>query len=475
MAAPYALDTSTELREDGRLRWSDFSSNHADPAPTGVALTTTASGITMTLGAEGTTSFSIRNAGGLFTNGVLLNCSGPGSLRLTPSEPVQGMGVTFEHISSTQATYQLQALDAAGSVIATVSAPSPGAQGNPRFIGVTDPESRIASVILSADPANTFVITDPIFQNDDLPEDDYSLLPVASSKTFPLSATDTYLHQGLSPKSLQAFTDDASEDNQNAYSLAEEFPGFKAGDLLRFERLGISYRNNVTNVIPPLAVFTGSETIFEGKAFKRLPDPIEAGRDHYTNQTSQGPFSTPTNIPEDFLIGTSTFVPIPAGANFLLFSMAEPGPDIFPTDVRVSHIPRAVFQDWLDTYGLHGPLAAPDSDLDGDGLTLIEEFAYLKNPTERDEGTTVPYGFAPKISPLGGSGDLILTYGARTDAPLVFSAEFSDDLSNWQTAPEASLGALLSDSDNPRSLFIARDPGNGPKRFGRIGVRLSSP
>jgi hypothetical protein len=476
-AAPVALLSAAELREDGRLAWGTLSAVHGTSVSTAVPLSTSDPGTTFTLvPADGATSLSIWNQPGAHTPGVLLENSGPGGIRLTPGRHLQAFAVTIEHRSAVQATYTLEFLDEADVRLGTISAPSAGDQGQPAFMGMLDPAARIAAVILRADPGSHFLLGDPLFQIPVIPEADPNLLPVISTATIGLSNVATYLHQGLNPDFPAAATLTATVDNPNAISLATWFPTLRAGDLLRFERLGYSLADGVTNPNPPLGVFTRSESIDRGTALRRLADPLDAGRDYQTPEVPpkwRG-FATPTNIPEDFYIGDSTFVTVPAGARFLMFSLARPSPASSPLSVRVSHIQRDVFRDWLDSLGLHGPLADPESDLDGDGLNLLQEFAFQKDPTRGDANDPSPFSFTPRVFPLSSSPDrLALSFGLRTDAPLEVGAEFSADLIHWTPAAGNPLAPFLGNSDGTRAVFIAVDPGSGPTRFGRVSLRLS--
>lgn len=405
--------------------------------------------------------------------GMVLANTGEGGVYLYANRALQGIGVMIGHQAGVSATYQLDYFGSDGGYLGSVSAPSPGGAGQPVFLGVVDPEARIWTIGLHAAPGNALVLSNPVFQVPAASTDDPTTLPVAGQVTLEVSPTVTYLHEGLNPVGTTAATEDATEDNANAHDLQEHFPAVRAGDFLRFERLGISIQSGQIN--PVLAVFTRTPVIGEGSKFRRLPTALEAGRDHYTGTVSNGPFATATNIPEDFLIGDSTFVSVPADARYLMTSLARPSREAGEIGVRVSHVPRRVFEEWLARQGLHGANAALDHDLDGDGLTLLEEFAFQKDPTVSDARPDLNFAFAPKLGQFGAGGRMSLVFGGRLNAPLRYTAQFSSDLITWQTVPSSAVTPLLTDGANDRALFEVLDTMTGPRRFGRIRIEYVPP
>ena len=183
--------------------------------------------------------------------------------------------------------------------------------------------------------------------------------------------------------------------------------------------------------------------------------------------------STPTNIPQDFLVADRTFIEVPQSARYVMFTRVTPLASATPVSVTVSHIPRETFNAWVTALGLVGSLAHPQSDLDGDGLTLLEEFAFQKNPTQQDANARADYSFAPIVDASGTPGYLRLLFGARTDGPIRFSAEVSSDLSLWQRLPDSAIQPLLSSDGS--ALFRVFDPTSGPRRFGRLIVEYLPP
>jgi hypothetical protein len=118
---------------------------------------------------------------------------------------------------------------------------------------------------------------------------------------------------------------------------------------------------------------------------------------------------------------------------------------------------------------MHGANAELDSDLDGDGLSLIQEFVFNKDPSVPD-GTDASFAFKPKLNPLAEPGSLSLIFGARADAPVRYWAEFSSDLVTWDRLPEPIDQPFINDNVGTRALFLINDPVGGPKRFGKIVI-----
>jgi hypothetical protein len=224
-------------------------------------------------------------------------------------------------------------------------------------------------------------------------------------------------------------------------------------------------------------VSSSSEEFLGGTEFRRVPDALEAGADFYTPPLpTRFGVETPTNLSEDFRIGTETFAIVPARARFLFVSAARPGDEGSESSLRIGHVPRRQFEAWKAERGLEGSLAEASSDLDGDGLTLLEEFIFQKDPTVGDSATSADFAFAPKASRSSGSQSLFqMRFGSRTDIPLRFRARVSSDLVEWQTLPESAVFRVLSDPINGRAIFGIDDPNPGPRRFGQILIDLPSP
>lgn len=471
--APFRVNSAADLAEDGRLFWTTISAVDGSVVANGTTAGTTRGDTNFMLVGGDPTTMSIWNPGGAPGGGAMLANTGPGGVYLFANRALQGIGVMIGHQASVSATYQLDYFGSDGGYLGSVSKASPGSGGEPVFLGVVDPEARIWTIGLHAGPGNSLVLSNPVFQIAPIATEDPAVLPVAAQVTLQVEPVDTYLHEGLNSVGSTPETVNAVEDNANAHDLNTHFSGLRAGDILRFERQGLSLQGGQIN--PLMAVFTRTQVIKKGTEFRRLPTALDAGSDFYTPQVRDGAFTTGTNIPEDFLVGVSTFVSVPADARYLLFSLAQPSPAAGPIRVKVSHIPRRVFEDWLDRNGLHGNNAALDADLDGDGLKLLEEFAFQKDPTVPDARPDLDFAFAPKLGQLSSNGRISLVFGGRLNAPLRYTAEFSADLITWESRPTSAVIPLLTDAVNNRALFEVVDTMTGPRRFGRIRIEYVPP
>lgn len=473
-AAPFALEDASQLHPDFSATWSAFSSVHNTAVPDGTVFATSIGGAGIAVSSASSGDLTIWNQ----SAGVLLAGPGPQGIILDLNRSVQGVGLRIQHRQAVAAEYRMDFQDGTGQPLFSVVMPSPGSPGNPAFLGGVDPDGRIRRVVITATPGNFFTISDPQFQLKRGPVTDFASLPVASQQTLEISPTATYLHQGLGNLRKDAATETATTTNENAFSLSVLFPALRAGDMIRAERLGASMLpGGLMNHL--IGVFSRTQKLADGATFGRVTGAIPAGIDFYTDQISGPTFSTPTNIPQDFLIGDSNFIKVPSGAAYLFFSLARPSIHSTPVQVRLSHVPRAQFSEWAATFGLFGNLADPQSDLDGDGLTLLEEFAFLKNPTTADSGTPADYSFVPRAARNSGAASTPLTlfFGARLDGPLRYKAEFSSDLVHWSDVVDSSgvVPFYPDESDSSRSVFSAVDPGTGPKRFGRVRIEQVTP
>lgn len=459
-SAPFGLTGPDEIRADATVTWADFSTTHGTAVNSTVGFTPSDGGAQVTTAGG---SLFIHSAGGLFTPGVLLGNSDDLFVVSFGGETIQGVGFTIEHQLSVQAEYTVRYFAPNGELLGSIVTPSPGTQGNPAFMGFIDPDARIGSFTVEATPSNHIVISNLLIQRKPEPVTDFSTLPVASTQTLEISPEETYLHQGVSFFSRKSpETTTAVLDNDNAFDLLALFPSLRPGDIIRFQRQGINYDGGKTN--HTAAVFSSSETLLAGDEISRLVSVIPAGQPIITHPVSTGDIKIPTDIGGDFVVPDSTFVTIPNGARYLFTTLQEPGGDTLAPDIKLSHIPRQPFLDWVAAKGLAGSLADPQSDLDGDGLTLLEEFAYSKDPTVRDSSRPADFAFEPFLATS--SPRLSFNIGVRRDAPIRYRPEYSSDLVNWETLPESNLSTITS--SGTRVILNSTDPTGGPRRFSRI-------
>jgi hypothetical protein len=475
-AQPFLVTSSADLRADLTVDWSDFSTVH-DTLFTSDDFSSVPSsqpGQDFFLFPSSTTA-AIWNQPGLNQSGVLLSSSGPGPVFLYPPTAMQGVGVTVESFDPGPRTFRVTLFRGTGEFLDESLITVPDGQV-PMFIGMVDPEARIGIFAVEGLPGNRIALGQVRMQQRIVPPSDPRQLPVVTSFTLPVNATATYLHQGYGNREADAVTLAASDDNDNCHDLSDLFPSLRTGDLLLLEKLGASSLNPTTsNAL--LGVFSSSEELLGGTEFRRVPDALEAGASFYTPPLPNGfGVETPTNLSEDFRIGTETFAIAPAGARFLFVSAARPGKEGSESSLRIGHVPRRQFEAWKAERGLVGSLAEASSDLDGDGLTLLEEFVFQKDPTVGDSATSANFAFAPKASRSSGGQSLFqMRFGSRTDIPLRFRARVSSDLVQWQTLPESAVFRVLSDPINGRAIFGIDDPNPGPRRFGQILIDLPSP
>lgn len=470
-AALFRVTTAGDMRADTTMRWAAYAIIDGTTLPNGtvIAADDGASNIYVTGGDP--TTMTIGSTGGAAPAVTLVN-SGPAGVYLFLQRTWQGVGLVIGHQAAGPTRYQIDCFDAAGTYFGSVTVDS--ATGAPAFLGAIDPAGRIWAVGIHAAADDAMVLGDVTLQSARA-ADDPATLPTAGEAAFTIDPKATYLHQGLGLAVGETpATVVATEENPNAFDLLEWFPTLVAGDLLRFERQGYALNGGHLNV--PVAVFTRTQEIGRGQDFQRLPTAIDAGRDVYTGPVAGGSFATGTNIPEDFAIGDSTYVAVPDGARYLMTSLSEPGAGQAPLGVRVSLVKRRAFDDWAAAQGMAGANAQPDSDLDGDGLTLIEEYAFRKDPTVADAAAVNDFAFRPRVDDRGlADGVLGLVFGGRADGTVRYRAEFSSDLKSWTPAADDAVVPTLTDGEGVRAVFRVFDPerGGGPRRFVRLRVEAA--
>lgn len=467
---PFRITDPTHIRADLVVDWAGGApgvEHNTLVADFGVFPTSESDFRTFGQGSE----IRIWNQAGLDLAGVLLTSSGPGPLFLYPPRSTQGFGVTVEHLSPGPATITLSIFRDAGTFLdsKTISIPDGSL---PTFIGIIDPDANTGIIGIQS-TGGTVALSNPSIQFMSVPETDPAKLPAAATVTEEVDPMDTYFNQGYGNRNADPATETATLSNSNAHELRSWFPDLRPGDVLAFERLG-SHLDSDGRSNPLLGVLSATQALSEGIRFRRVPGAIAAGFDFQT-QANSSPLGvvTPSNLAEDFLIGASSYVVVPPAARYIFLSRERPGPENTPLSVKVSHIRMQVFEAWIQQRGLAGSLANPYGDADGDGLKLIEEFTFSKDPMRPDAGSRDDFSFSPFADEASGKkGRLIMLFGARRDGAVEMAAQVSADLVNWTTLPENAATPMLGDGESDgRAVFGFADPGSGPRRFGR--VRLS--
>lgn len=420
---------------------------------------------------------SVRNRPGTSLGGVLLSNPGERQVFLYPPEGVQGFGVVIEHLAAGPAELRLNLfLGSTGEFVDSVSLKIPDGSV-PTFIGFIDPDARAGIIGVESLGGGDFVMGNPSLQFRRVPETDPAKLPSVSTLTVELNPLETYFHQGFANRTADEATQTATQTNENVHDLQSFFPGLRAGDVLLLERQG-SPLDADGSANPVLGVFSGSEVLEEGTKFRRVPGAVAAGQGYQTSPiSSELGVLTPTNLPEDFVIGSATYAVMPPGARYVFLSRERPGAGLTPVAVRMGHIPRLVFEAWVEERGLVGSLADPNGDADGDGLRLIEEFVYGKDPMLVDSQKRKAFSFAPFADEASGrQGRLVMLFGARRDGPVSARAQVSSNLTDWTTLPENAVQPLLGDgTSDGRAVFGFTDPVGGPRRFGRLKLEYIPP
>jgi hypothetical protein len=97
------------------------------------------------------------------------------------------------------------------------------------------------------------------------------------------------------------------------------------------------------------------------------------------------------------------------------------------------------FQEWLQGWGITGNVN-PADDLDGDGYSYSDEFAFGTNPTKKDS-----YLATVTVSP----SKITLLWQGRKDASATYSLQRSTNLADWTAI---SLGSLPAGSSIKRGV-----------------------
>lgn len=141
---------------------------------------------------------------------------------------------------------------------------------------------------------------------------------------------------------------------------------------------------------------------------------------------------------------------------------------------------------WSSSHGLSREESDPHSDTDGDGATLLEEFAHNLDPTVRDRVhlPTTADGVAglPRFwYEVRGFSFFRRTWinvefirRKGTDTGLEYEFQGSADFKNWQTLRDGSPTVTPIDDTWERVVMDA-SVGNPSKHFGRLRIHFSAP
>lgn len=474
-AEPFDLHGPDAIRQDYGAKWADAGlGDGAVVADDNFGAVPDLAGGNLTVFSQGGPS-TIWDRTGASLPGVLLRFPGTGQLFLYPPQPTQGFGTALESLSAGPSTFRLNFYRSNGSFLFS-SEDVTTAEGEALWIGLIDPGARIGIVGISETGGGEFLVGPPSFQFPVPPPPALADLPPSATFDMEVSRSATYLHEGRIPIGTSAATDEASATNDNALDLRALFPDLRAGDVLRLQRLGTGL-DSEGSLNRLMGVLSSTDVILGGTEFNRVPGTVPAGESYYTAPvtTKYGSIRTPTNIPGDFVIGFTTHVTLGERARYLFLSREKPGATGPPLRLRVSHLPRNQVLDWIAGFGLVGPNADLASDLDGDGLTLLEEFIVRKNPTLSDAGAAGDFSFSAKPNPLAAPGELSIIFGGRADGPFRIRSEFSSDLVNWEPGGEPA--ALLT-TEGPERLSVLRandpNPNPGLERFVRLKLEYLS-
>ncbi|RYD28157.1 MAG: hypothetical protein EOP87_20065, partial [Verrucomicrobiaceae bacterium] len=366
-AASFRPADAGQFRTDFSSDWAGFGTSHGlalAPGFTDIPTTGSTHGMTVH-----TTSAKIWNAPGKSQTGVLLDNAGPDPVYLYPGRYVQGASVVIESPEAGPVSYVIAVFDGGGAFVAEQRMTVPDGRV-PAYLGIIDPGTGIGIVSVNSSTGNRFTISNLAVQDRKVIQINADELPAVGEATQVVKPLETYLHQGYGNPQADEATVAATTDRENVMDLLQKFPGLRPGDVLAVERLGspIGVRSSGSN--PLLGVLSASQELLAGTEFRRVPGAVEAGIDYYTAAAQgRGGVLTPTNLQEDFIIGDRSLLIYPVNARFLFLSRAQRDPAATPMAVRVSHIPRQIFEAWVSDNGMAGTLAHPASDLDGDGLT----------------------------------------------------------------------------------------------------------
>jgi hypothetical protein len=160
-------------------------------------------------------------------------------------------------------------------------------------------------------------------------------------------------------------------------------------------------------------------------------------------------------------------------------------------EVQVLGLPKSLYQIWAESHNFTGTNALADTDVDSDGWSNLQEYAFGMNPNASDSALSyLPTGAVTNPgSPIHANlaiaeegVDFRAIFTRRKNhiaAGLTYTVQFSADLDNWTTSPDSP--TVLTGPSNPAAVEAASVPypmfvpvTNGFKKptFFRVGVSM---
>jgi hypothetical protein len=135
----------------------------------------------------------------------------------------------------------------------------------------------------------------------------------------------------------------------------------------------------------------------------------------------------------------------------------------------------AAYANWAATFGLTGNAALPETDVEGDGLGNLQEFAFNLNPNQPGVPVLTP-GTGTAGLPLirlvgsGSARHLAIEFIRRKNGGVLYTPQFADSpgTGNWQPA---LVPAVVTSIDANWERVVVEDNaeiGTRTRRFGRV-------
>jgi hypothetical protein len=177
---------------------------------------------------------------------------------------------------------------------------------------------------------------------------------------------------------------------------------------------------------------------------------------------------------------TVQFQPDEEGAKTATLSIASNDADENPFEIALTGmgIPATTLTSWGAGFGLSGDQLLPNADDDGDQITLIEEYAYNLNPTERDREILTPGSGTsglPLIRVVGGRFQVEFLRRI-SDANFAAHAQFSGTLpGGFDVSPNAEVVTPINSEFERVVVDDSETTANSFRRFAKVAIELKAP
>ena len=280
----------------------------------------------------------------------------------------------------------------------------------------------------------------------------------------------------------------SNDPDENPFDIA--LAGVGLSPEIEIELDGADFTDGATFLFEDIVGDTPTFRVISGKIRNTGPVPLVG-----ITASIQGPGASRFTIPfwtDDSLAPGEEnpfqvwYFPDSPGDAAATFQLASNDLDESPFDIELSaaRLNPGSLDRFADDNGLVGANRLPDSDGDGDKLTLLQEYAFNLDPTVADsEGFGLMFGGLVDVDGgAPGEKQLMLVFPRRrNDAALTYIVEFGNTANNGdepddlKPAVNSAMTSIINIDFKEVTVYDSETTHTAASRFGRVRVEYSPP